>query len=98
MVIDLKTAKIKRKIIITSIIYIVLGAIILQNIGSTSYEIYNKMKEKREFTKVMSDLKEKEEELKGTVTKLQDPDYVARYAREKYLFSKNGEIIIRIPD
>ena len=38
------------------------------------------------------------EELEGTVTKLQDPDYVARYAREKYLFSKDGEIIIRIPD
>ena len=43
-------------------------------------------------------LKEEEEELKGQVTKLQDPDYVARYAREKYLFSKDGEIIIRIPD
>ena len=33
-------------------------------------------------------LKDKEDELNKTVTKLQDPDYVARYAREKYLFSK----------
>ena len=41
---------------------------------------------------------DKEEELKATVTKLQDPDYVARYAREKYLYSKDGEIIIRIPE
>ena len=56
------------------------------------------MKEKKEFTNKITELKEKEEELKGTVTKLQDPDYVARYAREKYLFSKDGEIIIRIPD
>ena len=55
-------------------------------------------KEKKEFTVKISKLKEEEEKLKGTVTKLQDPDYVARYAREKYLFSKDGEIIIRIPD
>ena len=90
--------KIKRKILLISLIYIVIGAVLVQNIGSTSYQIYNKMKEKKEFTNKITELKEKEEELKGTVTKLQDPDYVARYAREKYLYSKDGEIIIRIPD
>ena len=42
--------------------------------------------------------KDKEDEFNKTVAKLQDPDYVARYAREKYLYSKDGEIIIRIPD
>ena len=35
---------------------------------------------------------------KDDIKKLNDPDYVARYAREKYLYSKNGELIIRIPD
>ena len=30
------------------------------------------------------------------VTKLQDEDYVLRYAREKYLYSKNGEKILKI--
>ena len=33
-------------------------------------------------------LKEKEEELQVDANKLQNPDYVARYAREKYLYSK----------
>ena len=47
---------------------------------------------------MLEKLKEKEEELNNTVTKLSDPDYIARYAREKYLYSKDGEIIIRIPD
>ena len=41
-------------------------------------------------------MKEKEEVLKSDATKLQDPDYVARYAREKYLYSKDGEIILQI--
>lgn len=96
--VDLKRKKIKRKIIIIFIIYVVIGGILIQNIGSTSYQIFLKIKEKREFTNKINLLKEKEEELKGTVVKLQNPDYVARYAREKYLFSKDGEIIIRIPD
>ena len=28
--------------------------------------------------------------------KLNDPDYIARYARETYLYSKDGEYIIRL--
>ena len=39
-----------------------------------------------------------EEELKDEINKLQDPEYMARYAREKYLYSKKGEIIIKIED
>jgi cell division protein DivIC len=41
---------------------------------------------------------DKEEELKDEINKLKDPEYMARYAREKYLYSKDGELIIRIPD
>ena len=29
---------------------------------------------------------------------MQDPEYIARYLREKYLYSKAGEYIIRIPE
>ncbi len=94
----MKKKQIKRKLLFVSIIYIVIGSILIENIASTSYQIFLKYQEKKEFTKKIGNLKEEEEELKGQVTKLQDPDYVARYAREKYLFSKDGEIIIRIPD
>lgn len=94
----MKRKKVKRKMLIIAIIYIALGAILLENVGQTVYQIYVKNKEKREFEQELVELKDKEDELKATVTKLQDPDYVARYAREKYLYSKDGEIIIRIPD
>ena len=73
-------------------------------IGTTTYstlkywvEIYDKYKEKKELKKELVALKEKEEELKVDASKLQDPDYIARYAREKYAYSKDGEIILRIP-
>ena len=39
-----------------------------------------------------------EEELKEEINRLQDPEYMARYAREKYLYSKKDEIIIKIED
>ena len=41
---------------------------------------------------------EDEENLKDEINKLQDPEYMARYAREKYLYSKKDEIIIKIED
>ena len=43
-------------------------------------------------------LKEEEEKLKSDVEKLKDPEYIARYVREKYLYSKDGELIIRIEE
>lgn len=44
--------------------------------------------------KKYNNLLESEETLEGKVVKLQDPEYVAKYAREKYLFTKDGEYII----
>ena len=62
--------------------------ITIKNINQEKLEIKNKIA-----------LLEKEENvLESDIQKLKDPAYVARYAREKYLYSKEGEIIIRIPD
>lgn len=57
------------------------------------------MKEqKKELEDRIASLKEEEKVLESDIQKLEDPSYVARYAREKYLYSKDGEIIIRMPD
>ena len=59
------------------------------------------MKNKREITLLQSsyeELLDTEEALKAEVQKLQDPDYVERYAKEKFLYTKDGEIIIRKTD
>ena len=52
---------------------------------------------RKELKQKLTDLKEKEDQLQVDADKLQDPDYIARYAREKYAYSKDGEIILRIP-
>ena len=44
------------------------------------------------------ELKEEEQKLSVDVKKLQNREYVARYLREKFLYSKEGEYIIKILD
>ena len=68
------------------------------SIGKYWVEIFEKYQEKQELELELTALKEKEEELQVDANKLQNPDYVARYAREKYLYSKEGEYILQIPD
>ncbi len=60
-------------------------------------QIVDKYKEAEVLEKKMAALDEKEQDLNNEILKLQDQDYLARYAREKYFYSKNGELIIRIP-
>ena len=52
----------------------------------------------KELENELSLLKENELDLKNEIEKLKDPDYIARFARENYLYSKNGEYIIKIED
>ncbi len=70
-------------------------------VGVTVFNIVNqimdKYKEADELEQRMAKLTEEEEDLNNEILKLQDKDYLARYAREKYFYSKNGELIIRIP-
>lgn len=71
---------------------------ILTTITRVWINIYDKYKEKQELENKILVLKEEEEELTVDVERLQDPEYIARYLREKYFYSKNGEYIIRIPE
>ncbi len=68
------------------------------SIGRYWVEIIEKYQEKQELEQELTALKEKEEELQVDANKLQNPDYIGRYAREKYLYSKDGEYILQIPD
>ncbi len=69
---------------------------------STAFSYFSQIvKNKEEISKlkeVYNSKLEDEENLKDEISKLQDPEYMAKYAREKFLYSKNGEIIIKIED
>lgn len=65
---------------------------------SISYwtQINNNKKEMKELEKTYNNKLAEEEDLKDEINKLQDPEYMARYTREKYLYSKDDEIVIKI--
>ena len=90
--------KAKRRVTILSCLLIVLIVTLGTSFFSNWTKILDNKKEATRLSAEYNELLEKESSLKSEVTKLQDPDYVARYAREKYLYSKNGEMIIRIPE
>lgn len=88
--------KAKRRFLL--LLFCVFGIFIYLIISLTGYwvKIINNRKETKELQSNYTELLADEKVLKSEVTKLQDPDYVARYASEKYLYSKDGMTIIRI--
>lgn len=81
-------------------IYICTLLAIVGFVGLTCFnswvEIYNNINQKKNLETEYNSLMDKEDELSDEVNKLQDPEYVAKYAREKYLYTKDGEIIIDV--
>ena len=90
--------KARRRMLFLGLTSIAIIFVMTFTIGRYWVEIFDKYQEKKMLEEELLSLKEKAEELKVDANKLQNPDYVARYAREKYLYSKDGEIIIRIPE
>lgn len=90
-----KSAK-RRKIVLKSLfcIFLVCATFIL-SFGNIS-KIIEKEKEKNELLTKLEKLEEKEKILSDDVEKMKNPEYAARYAREKYLYSKTGEKILKI--
>ncbi len=90
--------KVRTRFFLLGFISIFIICAVTFTIGKYWIEIFDKYKEKKVLDQELTSLKEKEEELKVDADKLQNPDYVARYAREKYLYSKPGEYILQIPE
>ena len=88
----------KRRLLCLFTIFILL----VSYVSYTSFvywkQILNNNKQQKELEKKYVKLIENKEILEEDVVKLQDPEYVAKYAREKYLYSKDGELIIKIID
>ena len=88
----------KRRLLLFFSIFVLL----ISYVGYSTYDywkqIYNNKNETKELEKKYNELLADKEMLESDVVKLQDPDYVAKYAREKYLYSKDGELIIKIID
>ena len=86
----------KRRLLFISLTVFVLLASLLASMYHDFMQIINNKKQTVELTMEYERLLEEEKSLTSEVTKMQDPNYLARYAKEKYLYSEDNEIIIRI--
>lgn len=93
-----KKSKFKIKIFISLIVF---GAITF----SLGYNLFNNLKsinqmkqEKVSLKNKITDLEKEKKVLETDIQKLEDPDYIAKYVREKYFYSKEGELILRIDE
>ena len=93
-----KVKKKARRLATFGLISIALIIFIIFTVGGVFFDIVDKYKEKKELENKLIALEEKKKELENDVKKLEDPEYLARYAREKYFYSKDGELILRIPE
>ena len=92
----MKGKKEKRRLILISSTIIGLLVYLVASLYGDFMQIIENKKQTTLLTKEYEGLVDKQKMLTSEVTKMQDPDYVARYAKEKYLYSEDGEIIIRI--
>ncbi len=92
------TAKAKKRFLFLSVFFVGLVALSVVSIFRDWIQIMSNKQEIASLTSYYDDLLSEEESLTSEVTKLHDPDYVARYAREKYMYSLPGEFIIKLPE
>ena len=83
------------------IIFIMFGTVI-STLGYTLfnnlYQINQLNKEKKQLEEKLFSLNDEQEVLQADIERLSDPEYIAKFVREKYLYSKKGELIIRIEE
>lgn len=91
-----KTKKKKRRLIIFGTLSLIIIGYFIFNLCYYSYRIAVLEKSKKQLENQLTDLQKNEEDLTNDIQKLKDPEYIARFARETYMYSKDGEYIIKI--
>lgn len=91
-----KTSMSKIKIFISLIIFGSVTAALGYNCFTNIMKIQDMKNEKKELENQLVSLQEEKETLETDILKLEDPDYIAKYVREKYFYSKDGELILRL--
>ena len=88
----------KRRVLLLFVVFCLFLSHVSYTTLSYWKDIVNNKIEEKDLENKYNKLVQDKEILEDDLVKLQDPEYVAKYAREKYLYSKDGELIIKIVD
>ena len=87
----------KRRLIVFGSLSIVAIIWFFSTLITYTMNIKNFKNEKTSLENQLLELKENADDLKNEIEKLKDPEYLARYARSEYSYSKSkGEYVIQI--
>lgn len=93
-----KKLKLKYKSFMMGTVYMVIGLVLIFVLVTTAYRVYQRKSELTQLQEQKETLQQEQEKLEEEVELLNDDDYVVRYARENYIFSKDGEQVATLPE
>ena len=88
--------KSKRRLLIFGILSIVSIVYFFVTLFGYTYNFISLKSEETNLKNQLVSLQDKKADLKVEIQKLNDPEYVARYAKENYLYSEDGEYVLKI--
>lgn len=94
----MRTKKEKKRLVFISFTITCLIALLVVSVYKDFLTIIKNKNETYKLTAKYEQLLDEKKSLTSEVTKMKDPDYLARYAKEKFLYSKDDEVIIRMED
>lgn len=83
---------------IYGIVFIVISVFLIYTLVAKVQHIQAEQATYQKLVVQEKELKKEKEKLAKEVDSLNDSDYVVRYARSHYIFSKNGEEVIILPE
>lgn len=86
----------KRRLMIFGILSIIAIVYFFVTLFGYTYSYISLKKEENNLKNQLVSLQDKKANLKIEIQKLNDPEYVARYAKENYLYSADGEYVLKI--
>lgn len=92
------TKKSKRRLMIFGIPSIIVIAYFIITFSSYIYNYSVLKKQEKELNNELYNLQEEKAYLKTEILKLHDPSYIIRYAKEKFLYSTDGEYVIKLEE
>lgn len=78
------------------IVFSTITAVLGYNLVSNVVTINEMKVEKKALKDKIVALQEEKKNLEIDIKRLEDSDYIAKYVREKYFYSKDGELILRM--
>lgn len=78
-------------------IYLGISAVLIYTLAINAYRVYERRNDYAALGERKEALQQEKKKLSKEVELLNDDDYVARYARDKYTFAKDGEEVVKLP-